>query len=253
MLAKSREARKHLRKLGMVRKAVAAHRLKELRHLHTVENIATWRRAYGFGRLEDGDDNWVHDPLPPKPEQITASMWPDLNALKDATSLSGKDGSRQKVKSFINEVGQGAVSFTDEEFARLKRFVERRGRHAAYVTVAPIDTALPCSPLSRSSEISFVVCVCMERNDERRMDPEPDQIESSSADTDFETPGQQCLPKWETGRTTADGCLLVAVGSNFGGNTFPLDEIAVGRRDDSKITTPPTASTPVFPQESRKP
>ena len=55
-------------------------------------------------------------------------MWSDLNALKGGISLSGKDGSRQKVKRFINELGQGTVSFTDKEFARIKRFVEKRGR-----------------------------------------------------------------------------------------------------------------------------
>ena len=83
-------------------RTVATHRLKELRHLHAVENLATWRRTYGFDLLEDGDD-WVHGPLPSTPEQITASMWSDLNTSKDVISLSGKDGSRQKVKSFIKK------------------------------------------------------------------------------------------------------------------------------------------------------
>ena len=41
IIAESREARKPLRKLGMIRKTVAAHRLKELGHLHTVEKLAT--------------------------------------------------------------------------------------------------------------------------------------------------------------------------------------------------------------------
>ena len=85
------------------------------------------------------------------------------------------------------------------------------------------------------------------------MDPERHQLESSSTGTVFETPGQQCLPNWETGRTTSAGYLPVSVGSNFGGNTFPLAEFAVGRRADSEITTPPTASTTVFLQVSRKP
>ena len=95
------------------------------------------------------------------------------------------------------------------------------------------------------------------------MDPERSQLEQSSASTDqlespsagtgFETPGQQCLPNWETGRTTAAGCLPVGVGSNFGGNTFFLAEVAVGTRADSEITTPSTASNTVFLQTSRKP
>ena len=189
-IAESRKACKRLRKLGMIRKTVATHRLKNLRHLRVVEKLATWRRTYGFDRLEDGDDHWVHGPLPPMPEQTTTSMWADLNALKDAISMSGKERSSQRVMSFINELDQGAASLTDGEFAMLKRMImERRGRDAAHVTVAPIDTAQPCSHRSSSSEVLFGVCVCIERNDESRMDPEQDQLESPSAGTGFETPG----------------------------------------------------------------
>ena len=146
MIAESREACKRLRKLGMIRKTVATHRLKELRHLRAVEKLTTWRRTYGFDRLEDGDDQWVHDPLAPTPEQTTASMWADLNESKDAISMSGKERSRQMVMSFIHELDQGTASLTDEEFAMLKRMiVERRGCDAAHMTVAPIDTAQPCN------------------------------------------------------------------------------------------------------------
>ena len=105
IIAESREAYKLLRKLGMIRKAVATHRLKKLRHLHAAEKLATWRRTYGFDRLEDGDARWVHGPLPLTPEQITASMWSDLNALKDAISTAGKYGSEQKVKSLFGVFG----------------------------------------------------------------------------------------------------------------------------------------------------
>ena len=52
----------------------------------------------------------------------------------------------------------------------------------------------------------------MEKTDEGRMGSELDQLESPSAGTGFETPGQQCQPVWEAGRTTTDGCLLVGVG-----------------------------------------
>ena len=65
---------------------------------------------------------------------------------------------------FIDELDQGTASLTDKEFAMLKRMIEeRRGRNAAHATVAPIDTARPCSPRSRSSEISFDVRVRMEQ------------------------------------------------------------------------------------------
>ena len=56
MIAEAREACKRLRKLGMIRKTVITHRLKELRRLHAVEKLATWRRTYCFDRLEDGDN-----------------------------------------------------------------------------------------------------------------------------------------------------------------------------------------------------
>ena len=85
------------------------------------------------------------------------------------------------------------------------------------------------------------------------MDPERDQLKPLSASTGLETPGQQCPPNGETGRTTADGCLLVGVGSNLGGNTFFPAEIAVGTGPDSKSTTPPAASNTIFLKASRKP
>ena len=92
-------------------------------------------------------------------------------------------------REFINELEQGTASLTDEEFARLKRMiVERRGRDAAQVAIAPIDTAELCSPRSRCSEISFDARVYMERNDEGRINPERGQLESPSAGTGLETP-----------------------------------------------------------------
>ena len=159
VLTEAREARKHLRKLGRVIKTVAAHRLKELTYLQAIEKLATWRRTHGFDRIAEGDNQRVNRPLPPTPEQITASSWSDLNELIDPVSLSGKDGSRQKVRRFINEIEQGTVS--DEELARIKWFVERRGHDAAYVTIAPVDIAQYCSPRSPSSETSFDTRVYM--------------------------------------------------------------------------------------------
>ena len=84
----------------------------------------------------------------------------------------------------MNELEQGTASLTDGEFARLERMVmERRGRAAAHVIVAPIGTAQPSKPRSRCSEISFDVHVCMKGNTEGRMDPESGQLEPSSAGT----------------------------------------------------------------------
>ena len=132
MIAESREACKRLRKLDVIRKTVATHRFKEMRHLRAVKKLTTWRRTYGFDRLEEDDDHWVHGPLPPTPEQTTASIWSDLNELKDAISISGKERSRKRVNIFNNELDKGTASFTDEEFAMLKRMVgEARPRYGA--------------------------------------------------------------------------------------------------------------------------
>ena len=81
--------------------------------------------------------------------------------------MSGKDRSRRRVESFINE----------------RMITERRGRAEAHVVVTPIDTAQPCNPQPCSSEISFDVHVCIEENTEGGMDPVPEELEQSSAGT----------------------------------------------------------------------
>ena len=85
------------------------------------------------------------------------------------------------------------------------------------------------------------------------MDPEPSQLESPSNGTGFETPGQQCLPKWEIGRTTVDGCLLAGVRSNLGETIFPLAGIVFGMQTDSETATTFASSKTAFLQKSRKP
>ena len=39
--------------------------------------------------------------------------------------------------NLTDAIGQSTVNLTDAEFAMLKRFVEKRDRDAAHVTVAP--------------------------------------------------------------------------------------------------------------------
>ena len=80
----------------------------------------------GFDRVADGKENWFHGLRSPPStrEEYTASLRSDLQELKDAISMP-----RQKVRNFINAVEQGKVS--DEEFATLKRLVEKRGREEA--------------------------------------------------------------------------------------------------------------------------
>ena len=85
------------------------------------------------------------------------------------------------------------------------------------------------------------------------MDPERGQLESPSAGTYFETPGQQCLPNWEMRQATVDDCLLVGVTSNLGGNTYSLTGLVIGTRTDSQTSTPSALPKTVFQQMSRKP
>ena len=147
------------------------------------------------------------------------------------------DGFSQRAKNFMKEIGQGTVNstdaigqstvnLTDAEVTMLKRLVEKRGRDAAHATVAPVGTAQYRSPRSPTPEIPSDVCVRMEKKEAGMMDPEQDQLESTSAGTGLETPGQQSSPNGETGRTTADGCLLVAWARTLGGTFFsPLKSL----------------------------
>ena len=78
------------------------------------------------------------------------------------------------------------------------------------------------------------------------MNPERGQLESSSAVTDLETPGQQCLPNWEMGQITVDVYLLAGVSSNLGRNVFPLEELGIGMQTDSQTPTYFASSKTVF-------
>ena len=78
VLAESEQERKRLRKLGKVMKPVAAYRLKEFQHFQAMEKLATWRRTYGHDR----DDSWMCGTHLLAPEEFTASLWEEVNALK---------------------------------------------------------------------------------------------------------------------------------------------------------------------------
>ena len=77
-----------------------------MRELIAYKKLATWRRMKGFDRVVEGEENWFHGHrlLPPTPEQYTASL------------------------KFRFEKLKGAISMPNEEFARPKRPVEKRGR-----------------------------------------------------------------------------------------------------------------------------
>ena len=224
VLGELEQAQKHRQKLAKVTETVAAYRLREMKNLQAVEELATWRRAYGHDRIAADDNQWTSRPLPLTPEQFTQSLWSELNALRDAISMPEGDRFSPRAKSFIKGIGQGTVNstdaigqstanMTDEEFAILKRLVEKRDCEVAQVTVTPVSTAQHCIPRSLNPEIPSDVYVSMEEKDKGRTNPEPTELETPSA-ARIETPGQQCPPSegtWETGRTIADGYLLVSM------------------------------------------
>ena len=222
VLHESGRDRKRRQVLAKVNETVAAHRLQQMKDFQALEKVATWRRKNGFDRVVDGEDNWFHGLrlLPPTPEKFAARLWSEVNALKDAFSMPARTRPWQKTMKFVDGL-QGKLP--DEELAMIKRYLDKRSREAALVTVTPVDTVQYCSPRRQNPAPSPDVCLNLENN-EGKVDPERDEFESPSAGTGLETPGQQCHPIWETGRTTADSFLTAGVGSNLGKHTSPTTE-----------------------------
>ena len=153
----------------------------------------------GFDRVADGEDNLFHGPrsFPSKPQEFTTSLWSDLQELKDAILMAEGDRFSPRAKSFTKKIVQGTVNstdaigqfkanMTDEEFAILKRLVEKRSCEAAQVTVTPVSTVRHCIPRSLNPEMPPDVCISLESN-EGMVDPERNELESPSAGTGFET------------------------------------------------------------------
>ena len=233
MLVEAVEASKHARKRGRVMGIVAAHRLKQMRTLLMYEELATWRRDNGFDRVEDVD----HRSLPPTPEQYYAGLWLEVNALKDAISMP-----LQLLKLF-NAIEQDTLS--DEEYATLKRCMEKRVRETAQVTAVTRDnTVQPCSLCSPNPDRPSGV-LCNLENNEDEMDPGMEELTSSSTSTGLNTPGQLSPPNegvWETGRIIADGILTAGVNSSQGGRTPSPPERAT--RMVTAADIPLAAATP---------
>ena len=92
MLEEAGEASKHARKLGRVMGIVAAHRLRQMRELLMYEELAIWRRENGFDRVAEGEESYFpgHRSLPPTPQEYYASLWCEVNALKEAISMPAR-------------------------------------------------------------------------------------------------------------------------------------------------------------------
>ena len=238
MLVEAAEASKHARKRGRVMGIVAAHRVKQMRTLLMYEELATWRRENGFDREMEGEESCFtgHRSLPPTPQEYYASLWCEVNALKDAISMP-----LQLLKLF-NAIEQDTLS--DEEYATLKRCVETRDRDAAQVTVTQVSIVQQCSSIPKTPEPPPDVCVNLENNEDE-MDPGMEELTSSSTSTGLNTPGQLSPPNegvWETGRIIADGILTAGVNSSQGGRTPSPPERAT--RMVTAADIPLAAATP---------
>ena len=233
MLDEAREASKHSRRLEKVMGIVAVHRLKNVRGFLAYQELATWRRLNGFDRIVEDEESCSdgHRSHPPTPQEYYAGFWSEVNALKDAISIP-----RQKASNLINAIEQSKVS--DEEFAILKRLVEKRDREAVQVTVTQVNTVQHSSHCPLDPEPSPDVCVNLENN-EGRMDPElEEELESASAGTGLETPGQQGPPNegtWEQRLTTANGFLTAGVDSSRRGRTPSPPERSTSTRTFADI------------------
>ena len=238
MLVEAVEASKHARKRGRVMGIVAAHRLKQMRTLLMYEELATWRRENGFDREMEGEESCFtgHRSLPPTPQEYYASLWCEVNALKDAISMP------LQLLKLMNAIEQDTLS--DEEYATIKRCMEKRDRDAAQVTVTQGSTVQQCSSIPKTPEPPPDVCVNLENNEDE-MDPGMEELTSSSTSTGLNTPGQLSPPNegvWETGRIIADGILTAGVNSSQGGRTPSPPERAT--RMVTAADIPLAAATP---------
>ena len=238
MLVEAAEASKHARKRGRVMGIVAAHRVKQMRTLLMYEELATWRRENGFDREMEGEESCFtgHRSLPPTPQEYYASLWCEVNALKDAISMP------LQLLKLMNAIEQDTLS--DEEYATIKRCMEKRDRDAAQVTVTQVSTVQQCSSIPKTPEPPPDVCVNLENNEDE-MDPGMEELTSSLTSTGLNTPGQLSPPNegiWETGRTIADGILTAGVNSSQGGRTPSPPERAT--RMVTAADIPLAAATP---------
>ena len=259
IIFESEREKKRREMLAIVTKPVDAHRLEKMRELLAYERLTTFRRMNGFDRDVDRVDDWRS--LPPTPQEYHASLRHELQKLKDAISMPNEEFARPKrpvekrgredeelQKKKMAEFRSDSLDelLANFKFARVNEYVEKRSLEAAQaqMTVTPDDTVQYCSPCSPNPDMPSDICFRL-KSSERKMGPELKELESPSAGTVLETPGQQCPPNegtWDQGRTTASGILTAGVGSSQGGNISSPTERAKRSATFAGISS--TAATP---------
>ena len=194
---------------------VCDHHLKQVKDFLLYNELAIWRRENGFDRVEAVEKNRFgdHRSLPPTPEQYYASLWAEVDALKEAISMPAR-APWQKTAEFVDGL-KGKLP--DWELAEIKRYVEKRCRKEAkaQMTAKPVGTVHYSSPISPNPDMPSNAFVKLENN-EGTMSQELEEL-TSSAGTGLKTPGQQGPPNEGTSgqrQTTANDFLTAGVGSS---------------------------------------
>ena len=210
---------------------VCDHHLKQVKDFLLYNELAIWRRENGFDRVEAVEKNRLgdHRSLPPTPEQYYASLWAEVDALKEAISMPARTP-WQKTAEFVDGL-KGKLP--DWELAETKRYVEKRCRKEAQAlaqmtAVTRDDSVQHCSPISPNPDMPSNAFVELE------------ELTSSSASTGLNTPGQQESPPnegvWETERITADSILTAGVDSSKEGSS-PMESVDSRASQESTTTT----------------
>ena len=208
---------------------VCDHHLKQVKDFLLYNELAIWRRENGFDRVEAVEKNRLgdHRSLPPNPEQYYASLWAEVDALKEAISMPARTP-WQKTAEFVDGL-KGKLP--DWELAEIKRYVEKRCRKEAQAQMTAVtrdDSVQHCSPISPNPDMPSNAFVELE------------ELTSSSASTGLNTPGQQESPPnegvWETERITADSILTAGVDSSKEGSS-PMESV------DSRVSQESTTTT----------
>ena len=182
VLFESQRDRRRRRLQAIVIEEVAAHNLKKMNELLTYRELVMWRRENGFDRVAEGKESCFpgHRSLPPTPQEYYASLWFEVNALKEATSMPARTPWQKTIEFFDGLKGK----LPDWELAEIKRYVERRCREETeeQMTVTPVDTVQYCRPISQPSNPPSDAYVKLENN-EGKMSQALEEPKSSSAGT----------------------------------------------------------------------
>ena len=174
---------------------VCDHHLKQVKDFLLYNELAIWRRENGFDRVEAVEKNRLgdHRSLPPTPEQYYASLWAEVDALKEAISMPARTP-WQKTAEFVDGL-KGKLP--DWELAEIKRYVEKRCRKEAQAQMTAVtrdDSVQHCSPISPNPDMPSNAFVKLENN-EGTMSQELEELTSLSASTGLNTPDSKKVPR----------------------------------------------------------